>query len=100
MSDFFTTLSYSIQARASRQIGGLARTLRNWEFAFAADEIARKAFYVTGFINRSEAPMGPLIGDGAKESLIGMIETLSSLHDTDGTTFLPLLLPATMSLHS
>ncbi|KAM7543213.1 hypothetical protein Aperf_G00000011915 [Anoplocephala perfoliata] len=84
MSDFLNTLSHSIRARASRQIGGLARALRNWEFAFAADEIARKAFYVTGFIDRLEAPQGPLIGEGAKESLIGMIETLSSLHDTDG----------------
>lgn len=84
MSEFLNTLSYSIRARASRQIGGLARALRNWEFAFAADEIARKAFYVTGFIDRLEAPQGPLIGEGAKESLIGMIETLSSLHDTDG----------------
>ena len=84
MSEFFDSLPHSVQARASRRIGGLARTLRNWEFSFFDDEIALKAFYVSGFINRLEAPSGALIGNMAKESLIGMVETLTVLHDTDG----------------
>lgn len=84
MSEFFDSLPYSVQARASRRIGGLARTLRNWEYSFVDDEVARKAFYVSGFIDRLEAPPGPLISDMGKESLIGLVETLTALHDTDG----------------
>nr|CDS19281.1 phosphatidylinositol 3 and 4 kinase [Echinococcus granulosus] len=86
MSEFFDSLPHSVQARASRRIGGLARTLRNWEFSFADDEVAHKAFYVSGFIDRLEAPAGPLISDMGKESLIGLLETLTALHDTDGLT--------------
>lgn len=84
MLEFFATLPYSVQARASHRIGGLTRTLRSWGFAFTDDEVARKAFYVRGFIDRAEAPPGPIIGSSAKESLIGLLETLSALHDTDG----------------
>ncbi|KAL5969848.1 Serine/threonine-protein kinase atr, partial [Taenia solium] len=86
MSEFFDSLPHSVQARASRRIGGLARTLRNWEFSFVDDEVARKAFDVSGFIDRLEAPAGPLISDMGKESLIGLLETLTALHDTDGLT--------------
>ncbi len=82
--EFLEGLPHAVQAKASFKIGGLARALRHWEMAFAEDEAAEKAIYVTGFIDREEAPSGPLIGQKGKDSLIGLLDTFTALHDTDG----------------
>ncbi|VDD74871.1 unnamed protein product [Mesocestoides corti] len=84
VSEFFESLAHTVQARASLRIGGLARALRHWELAFSEDEVAQKALYVSGFIDRQEAPPGPLISQKGQESLLGILETFTALHDTDG----------------
>lgn len=92
VSEFLQSLSHATQAKASLKIGGLARALRCWEMAFAEDEAAAKATYVSGFVDRTtEAPSASskatteiLIGGMGQDSLIGLLDTFTALHDSDG----------------